>query len=106
MLCRFEGFKIEGHKPGDDGQGTISIDVSNITRIDDLYISKISVEQSNEVWMPNEYTDRYIYSADRRRVSFPYKLTGPKAFIQPKIVLANRSNPYRPVFLPRINLDM
>ena len=106
LLCRFEGFSIEGDKPGNDGQGTISIDISRVTKIDDVYISNISIEQSDGVWMPNEYTDRYIYSADRRRVSFPYKLTGPKAFIEPKIVLANRSNAYRPVFRPRINFDM
>ena len=105
FLCRFDGFNIEGHKPENDGKGTIFIDISEVTKIDDVYISKISVEQSNGVWMPNEYTDRYIYSADRRRVSFAYKLTGPEAFIQPRIVLANRANSYRPVFRPRINLD-
>ena len=103
FLCRFEGFKIEGHKPGNNGEGTISIDVSKITKINDVYISNISVEQSNGLWMPNEYTDRYIHSLDRKRVSFPYKLTGPKAFIQPKIVLANRTNSHRPIFRPRID---
>ena len=107
FLCRFQGFNIQGHKPkpNDDGKGTLRIDVSNITRIDDLYISKISVEHSDGVSMPNEYTDRYIFSADRKSVSFDYEQTGPNAFIQPKIVLANRVNPHRPIFCPRINIQ-
>lgn len=105
FLCRFEGFRIEGHKPGDDGNGTISIDVSNTTRVDDLYIAKISVEESNGIWMPNEYTDRYGFSTDRKCVAFDYKVTGPNAFIQLRIVLANKANPHRPIFCPRINID-
>lgn len=104
FLGRFQGFNIQGQVAGADGQGTISIDVSKITKIDDLYISKISVEQSNDVALPNEYTDRYIFSADRKRVSFDYKLLGPNAYIQPKIVLANKNNPHRPIFCPRIKL--
>ena len=54
--------------------------------------------------MPEETTKRYRYSSDLTKVWFPYKKTGDKAFIQMEIVLANKSNGYRPVFTPRIEI--
>ncbi len=98
-LCVFKGINISFDKPG-----FITVDVSTITKLEDVFIGKILVTQSTGVKMPDETTKRYSYSDDLTKVSFPYKKTGDNAFIQLEIVLANKSNSYRPVFRPRIEI--
>ncbi len=101
-LCRFEGLTVTGNTPDNRGEGTLTIDVSTITRIDEVYLNKISIEQSNNCQFRKEDEDLYYFSADGRRVSFAYKITGPSASVRVKIVVANRKNPHRPVFLTKI----
>ena len=96
-LCTFKGIDISLELPG-----IVSVDISSITKIKDVFIGRISVTESGGVKMPDETTSRYRYSADLTRVSFPYEKTDDHAFIQLEIVLANSSNGYRPVFTPRI----
>ena len=104
-LCRFEGFTIQGVEPDPaDGRGTITIDVSTITRLQDVYIGKVSVSDSAGVELPDETTERYVFSADGTRVSFPYRKTSASAYVCPRIALANKANAHRPVFVPRIEV--
>ena len=98
-MCAFKGIDVSL-----DTDGMVTVDVSTIAKLEDVYIGKISVTESEGVEIPNKYTKRYRYSANSSRVSFPYKKTAKKAFIQLEIVLANRSNGYRPVFTPRIEI--
>lgn len=104
-LHRLRGITIEGHHPVEpDGRGTISIDVSTISRIEDVHIGGMSVTDSAGVELADESVDRYTYSDDATRVSFDYRVVDSPAFILPRIVVANRSNPHRPVFCPRIDI--
>jgi len=99
-LCTFKGIDISLDTPG-----KITVDVSTITKLKKVFISKISVTESKGVEMPDETTERYSYSSDLTKVSFPYKKTGDNAFIKLEIVLANESNGYRPVFTPIIKIN-
>ncbi len=105
-LCYFDGFVIEGSKINTDGEGTLSVDVSQIAKLDDVYISRISIEESQGVKLADDDGSHhpYKFSADRTKVCFGYKMKDSAGFIRPKIVLANRSNPYHPIFKPRINV--
>lgn len=99
-LCTFKGIDISFDKPG-----IVTVDVSTMAKLEDVFIGKISVTESSGVKMPDETTKRYSYSSDLTQVSFPYKKTDEGAFIQLEIVLANKSNGYRPVFTPRIEIN-
>ena len=98
-MCTFKGIDISLDKPG-----IITVDVSTIAKLENVFIGKISVIKSAGVEMPDETTKRYSYSADLTKVTFPYKKTGDNAFIQLEIVLANKANGYRTVFRPRIEI--
>jgi hypothetical protein len=104
-LCRFEGLTVTGNKPDSEGEGVLTINVSTMTRIDEIYLNKISIMGSNDVEMRKEDEDRYYFSSDGMRVSFSYKVTGPSAWVRAKIVVANRQNPHRPFFSPLIKLS-
>ncbi len=98
-LCIFKGIDISLDTPG-----KVTIDVSTITKLEKVFISKISVIDSKGVEMPEETTKRYSYSSDLTKVSFPYKKTSDNAFIKLEIILANKSNGYRPIFTPTIKI--
>lgn len=98
-LCTFEGIDVSLQSPG-----IITVDVSGITKVEDVFIGKISVTASKGVKMPDETTKRYRYSEDLTRVWFPYEKTGDPAFIQLEVVLVNKANGYRSVFTPGIEI--
>lgn len=98
-LCTFKGIDISLDTPG-----KVTVDASTITKLEKVFISKVSVIESEGVEMPEETTKRYSYSQDLTKVIFPYKKTGDNAFIKLEIVLANKSNGYRPVFTPTIEI--
>ena len=106
-LCYFEGFVIEGNQANTEGKGMLSIDVSQIAKLDDVYISKISIEESQGVKLADDDGSYhpYKFSACKTKVSFTYEMTDSSGFIRPVIVLGNRSNSYHPVFKPRIEVS-
>jgi hypothetical protein len=97
-LCKFKGIEINADS------GIISIDVSTIAKIDDVFIGKISVTESAGVKLKDETTKRYSYSKDLSSVCFSYEKMDKDAYIQLEMVLANKFNNYRPVFNPRIEI--
>jgi len=97
-LCKFKGIDIK------NDSGIISIDVSTIAKIEDVFVAKISVTESAGVKMQDETTKRYTFSKDMSQVYFSYEKTAKEAYIQLEIVLANKTNNYRPVFNPRIEI--
>ena len=104
-LCRFQGFDIEVVEGRGDDTGTITIDVSTIARLEDVYIGKIVVEDSAGLELPDEAAERYRFCADMTQVSFPYRKVSDPAHVRARIVLANRVNAHRPVFVPRIDIS-
>ena len=104
-LARFQGFTINCEEDNrQQDRGVITIDISTITRIEEVYIAKISISDSIGIEMLDEARERYQFSTDFSSVSFSYRKTAASAYFCPCIVLANRSNAYRPVFTPRIEL--
>ncbi len=99
-LCTFKGIDISLNSPG-----IVNVDVSTVAKVEDVFIGKISVIESEGVKMPDETTSRYRYADDLTRVWFPYIKTGDHAFIKLEIVLFNKSNGYRPVFTPVIEIE-
>jgi len=102
-LCCFEGITVRNEKSGDSG--TITIDISTITRIEKLFLARITIVEREGIETEDENENLHKRSADGTQVSFAYKKVGPTPFVCVKVVLANTTNPYRPIFNLRINID-
>jgi hypothetical protein len=98
-LCRFKGIDVSV-----DPSGIVTVDVSPIAKVEAVFIGKISVTDSEGVKLVDETVRSYSYSADYTRVSFTYEKSEKSGCIDLEVVLANRSNGYRPTFKLRVEI--
>ena len=104
-LCVFEGITTHVSKSQQfEGIGEITIDVSTMTKIDPVFISKIRIISSNGLTYAKEDEDLYYFSSDAQRVLFKYQKVKQNTSIQFEIVLGNRNNCFRPIFFPGIQI--
>lgn len=110
LVCCFRGFVIEAKKTG-VSRGSVSVDTSDLTGIEAVYLANLSIIDKNSIEFENCNPDNSAfafaltsYSPDRRKIKIDYKVTGPAPFIKLKIVLANKVNNHRPAFEPVIKI--
>ena len=99
LVNRFQGIVIEKETLGPT-QRAVSIDVSKVTGLDPVYIANIGVTDKQSVEFEKRYEDNIVgdFSPDRRKIRFVCSIAGTSPFIGLKMVLANKTNVYRPTF--------
>ena len=100
----FRGLKIDVER-SNGTTGTVSIDASDVVGIDPVYLGNVTGEERRDLEINDGRPDALAlgnYSADRVRVVFTYKISGPDPFLQLAVTLANHRNSHRPIFTPTV----
>jgi len=112
FVHRFRGFVIDTGTHSRGARGTLSVDTSEATSLDPVYIANCLVTDKNSIEFDNCNSGDPLallvlppeYSPDRRKIRINYRVTGRAPFIKLKITLANKANSHRPTFEPVINI--
>ena len=100
----FRGLAIDVETSG-DGAGTVTVDVSDVVGIDPVYLGNVMVAEQRDLEVNDGHPSTVAlgdYSADRVRMVFTCKITGPAPFLQLAVTLANHRDSHRPTFTPTV----